>query len=46
MGIADDFCAAVTTGGTGNLDEAVRCAHLIELAQRSSAAGGVRIAVG
>jgi predicted dehydrogenase len=46
MGVADDFVEAVATGGTGNLDEAVRCVQLIDLAQRSSAAGGVRIAVG
>jgi predicted dehydrogenase len=46
VGVADDFCAAVTGGGKGNLDEAIGCAQLIELAQRSSAAGGVRIAIG
>ena len=44
-GVADDFRAAVTTGGTGNLAEAVSCARLIDLAQRSSEAGGVPIAV-
>ena len=42
-GVAEDFCRAVTTGGAGNLEEAVRCARLIELAQRSSDAGGVRL---
>jgi predicted dehydrogenase len=42
-GVADDFCAAVTGGGTGNLDEAVRCAQLIDLAQQSSASGGLRL---
>jgi predicted dehydrogenase len=46
VGVADDFYAAVAIGGKGNLDAAVHCAQLIELAQRSSAAGGVRIAVG
>lgn len=46
VGVADDFCSAAMTGSKGNLDEAVRCAELIDLAQRSSAAGGVRIAVG
>ena len=44
-GVADDFCAAVISGGKGNLDEAVRCAHLIELAQQSSASGGLRLSV-
>jgi predicted dehydrogenase len=44
-GVADDFRAAVATDGKGNLEEAVLCARLIELAQRSSAAGGVPIAV-
>jgi predicted dehydrogenase len=46
VGVADDFHAAVTGGGKGNLEEALRCAELIDLAQRSSAAGGVRLAVG
>jgi len=45
VGVADDFCAAVANGGKSNLDEALRCAQLIELAQQSSAAGGARIAV-
>ena len=45
-GVADDFHAAVTGGGTGNLEEAMRCAQLIDLAQRSSEAGSVRLAVG
>jgi predicted dehydrogenase len=44
-GIADDFCAAATAGGRGNLEEAVMCAHLIDLAQRSSADGGLRLTV-
>jgi len=43
VGVADDFCSAVARGGKGNLDEAVRCAQLIDLAQRSSAAGGIRL---
>lgn len=43
-GVAEDFCRAMTTGGSGNLDEAVRCARLIDLAQRSSAQGGARLA--
>ena len=41
----DGFPAAITAGGNGNLEEAVLCAQLIDLAQRSSAAGGVRLAV-
>jgi predicted dehydrogenase len=46
VGVADDFKAAAATRGKGNLDEAVLCARLIDLAQRSSAAGGVRLAIG
>jgi predicted dehydrogenase len=43
-GVAADFlAAAATAGGTGNLDEAVLCARLIDTAQRSSAAGGARL---
>jgi predicted dehydrogenase len=42
-GVAADFLAAATTGGEGNLDEAVLCARLIDAAQRSSAAGGARL---
>jgi hypothetical protein len=30
-------------GGKDNLDEALLCARLIDLAQRSSAAGGARM---
>jgi predicted dehydrogenase len=45
-GIAEDFCAAVTRGHKDNLDDAIRCAQLIDLAQRSSAAGGVRMTIG
>jgi predicted dehydrogenase len=45
VGIADDFQSAVTTGDKGNLDEAVLCAQLIDFAQRSSAAGGIRLAI-
>jgi predicted dehydrogenase len=45
VGVADDFRVAATAGGKGNLEEAVLCARLIDLAQRSSAAGGVRLAV-
>ena len=42
-GVAADFLAAATGGGKSNLDEAVLCARLIDAAQRSSAAGGVRL---
>jgi predicted dehydrogenase len=45
VGVADDFRAAVTAGGKGNLDEAMLCVQLIDMAQRSSVAGGVRLAV-
>ena len=43
VGVAEDFRNAVTSGDKGNLDEAVLCAQLIDLAQRSSAAGGARL---
>jgi predicted dehydrogenase len=43
VGVAGDFRLAATAGGKGNLEEAVLCAQLIDLAQRSSAAGGVRL---
>jgi predicted dehydrogenase len=43
VAVAQDFHRAATAGGKGNLDEAVLCARLIDLAQRSSAAGGVRL---
>ena len=45
-GVAEDFQIAATGGGTGNLDEALLCARLVDLGQRSSAAGGVRLSVG
>jgi predicted dehydrogenase len=43
--VAADFCAAVAQGTSGNLDEALLCARLIELAQQSNAAGGMSLAV-
>jgi len=43
VGVAEDFRRAATRGDRGNLDEALLCARLIDLAQRSSAAGGVRM---
>jgi predicted dehydrogenase len=39
-GVADDFLAAATGAGEGNLPEALSCAWAIDAAQRSSAAGG------
>jgi predicted dehydrogenase len=45
VGVADDFRAATTAGDDGNLKEAVLCAQLVDLAQRSSTAGGVRLAI-
>ena len=44
--VAADFRAAITNGGKDNLDDAVLCTQLIDLAQRSSAAGGVRLSLG
>ena len=41
-GVADAFRLAVA-GAKSNLDEALRCARLIDLAQRSSKAGGIRL---
>jgi predicted dehydrogenase len=45
VGVADDFRIAATAGGKGNLEEAVWCARLIDLAQQSSAAGGARLSL-
>ena len=45
-GVAEDFVIAATRDNKGNLAEAVQCAKLIDLAQRSSAAGGVRMPCG
>jgi len=45
-GVIEDFRIAATGDGKGNLDEAVLCAQLIDLAQRSSATGGARLAFG
>jgi predicted dehydrogenase len=46
VGVAEDFRIAATGGGKGNMDEAVLCARLIDLAQRSSAASGARLSLG
>ncbi|HKO08245.1 MAG TPA: Gfo/Idh/MocA family oxidoreductase [Alphaproteobacteria bacterium] len=42
-GVAEDFHAAMAGDGAGNLAEALLCARLIDLAQRSSAAGGAKL---
>jgi len=42
-GVAEKFCAAAAGEATGNLYEAVLCAEIIDLAQRSSDAGGARL---
>ncbi len=44
-GVAADFVAATAGGAESNLDEAVLCARLIDAAQRSSSAGGVRLSL-
>lgn len=46
VGVVEDFRIAATGRGKGNLDEAILCAQLIDLAQRSSAAGGARLSFG
>jgi predicted dehydrogenase len=45
-GVAEDFQVAAMAGDKGNLEDAVLCVQLIDLAQRSSAAGGVRLSIG
>jgi predicted dehydrogenase len=45
-GVAEDFRHAATAGGQDNLEEAVLCARLIELARRSSTEGGIRLSTG
>jgi predicted dehydrogenase len=44
-GSARDFCAVITGRAPGNLDEAMLCMQIIGLAQRSSDAGGARLAL-
>jgi predicted dehydrogenase len=44
-GVASDFLAAATSGAKSNLEQAIHCAQVIDAAQRSSAAGGVRMAL-
>lgn len=43
VGVAEEFRLAATSGGRGNLDQAILCAQIIALAQRSSASGGARL---
>ena len=43
VGVAEDFRIAATGGDKDNLGEAVLCARLIDLAQRSAAAGGAQL---
>jgi predicted dehydrogenase len=45
VGVAEDFRNATSRGGKDNLEEAMLCARLIDLAQQSSAAGGVRLSL-
>jgi predicted dehydrogenase len=44
-GVVADFLSTATGEAKGNLDEAILCARLIDAAQRSSAEGGVRVAL-
>jgi predicted dehydrogenase len=44
--VAEDFRHAAMTRGQDNLEEAVLCARLIDLARRSSAEGGMRLSTG
>jgi predicted dehydrogenase len=46
VGVAEEFRIAAMGGAKGNLDQAEMCAQLIDLAQRSSAAGGVHLPFG
>ena len=45
IGVAEDFRVAATGGDKRNLEEALLCARLIDLAQRSSIEGGVRLSI-
>lgn len=42
-GVAEDFRNAISRGDRRNLNEAVLCARLIDLAHQSSTAGGIRL---
>lgn len=46
VSVAEDFRAAITAGDKRNLEEAVLCARLLELARRSSVAGGIHLPIG
>ena len=45
-GVAKDFCAAVAGRTAGNLNDAVLCARLLDLAKKSSASGSGRMVLG
>jgi predicted dehydrogenase len=45
MGVAQEFLAAVTAAGKDNLNDALLCARLIDLAKRSSRQGGAHLVV-
>jgi predicted dehydrogenase len=42
-GVVADFLAAATGRAASNLDQAILCAQVIDAAQRSSVAGGIRV---
>jgi predicted dehydrogenase len=44
--VVQNFCAAARGSAPGNLEEAMLCMQLIDLAQRSSSAGGARLPIG
>lgn len=44
--VVENFCATAAGSARGNLEEAMLCMQLIDLAQRSSIAGGARLLVG
>jgi predicted dehydrogenase len=46
IGVAEDFRLAMTDGNRRNLEEAMLCTQLIDLAQQSSLAGGVHLSTG
>jgi predicted dehydrogenase len=45
-GVAEEFRSAAISGTGGNLDQALLCARIIDLAQRSSEAGGASLPLG
>ena len=44
--VVENFCSAAAGSASGNLEEAMLCMQLIDLAQRSSIAGGALLPVG